>query len=176
MAGRRMACCLRGLRWLAAGIAMTTMIAGTAGCGAGTGDPDRDDAGACDRVPAEDGIPRAQSAASPTKLLVFVIENRSRDEMCDVLRATLALDNQPGFAMNYRAIGHPSLPNYLAIVGGDTFDVEDDAPPSKHRLRGPTVFEQALSAGKSAKVYGEGMVINCSPTNGGRKYAVRHNP
>jgi phosphatidylinositol-3-phosphatase len=176
VAGRRMTWCGQGPRQLVAWIALATLIAGAAACGAGTWNSDRGVADSCDRVPAQGGIPGAQSVTRPTKLLVFVIENRSRDEMCDMMRATLAPDNQPGFAMNYHAVGHPSLPNYLAIVAGDTFDVEDDAPPSEHRLRGPTVFEEALANGKSAKVYVEGMVVNCSRTNGGRKYAVRHNP
>lgn len=176
MAGRRMERRLQARRLLAGVIAVATVVAGTGACSGGVWNRDRGVADSCGRVPAETRSAVPERAVSPTKLLVFVIENRSRDQMCDVMRATLAPDHQPGFAMNYRAITHPSLPNYLAIVAGDTFGVEDDAPPAEHRLRGPTVFEQALSSGKSAKVYVEGMVTNCAPTNSGRKYAVRHNP
>lgn len=176
MAGRRMAWRGRGARQVATWIALATLVAGAAACGTGPWNDGRNVAGSCDTVPAEDVTPGARSVASPTKLLVFVIENRSRDEMCDVMRVAFGPDYQPGLAMNYRAIRHPSLPNYLAIVAGSTFGVGDDAPPSEHRLQGPTVFGRALSNGKSAKVYVEGMLTNCSPTNGGRRYAVRHNP
>lgn len=176
MAGGRVAIGLQGHRLLAAGIALATVVAVTGACGGTPWNPGRGVADSCDRAPAEDGLAGPQTAASPTKLLVVVIENHSRDEMCDLLRVTLAQDNRPGFAMNYRATRHPSLPNYLAIVAGSTFDVDDDAPPAEHPLRGPTVFAQALSAGKSAKVYAEGMATNCWPVNVGDKYAVRHNP
>lgn len=112
---------------------------------------------------------------SPTKLLVFVVENRSRDQMCEQLSATVGSDNPLGLATGYHAVAHPSLPNYLAIVAGTTFDVEDDRPPSELRLRGRTVFGQALSVGKSAKVYAEGIPRTCAAEDVDR-YAVRHNP
>jgi acid phosphatase len=79
------------------------------------------------------------------------------------------------YASNYVAVAHPSLPNYLALAAGTTFGVSDDAGPSAHRLAGPTVFDLALAAGKTARVYAEGMVSNCTAKSLAR-YAVKHNP
>jgi acid phosphatase len=89
-----------------------------------------------------------------------------------------------GYTTNYKAIGHPSLPNYLAFVAGSTLGVADDNPPSYHPLTGSTLFKQAIKAGKTTKTYAEnemnssGTPTNCvnqditSPTG----YEVHHNP
>ncbi len=113
--------------------------------------------------------------AKVTKLLVFVVENHSLDQMRTDMPYTAALGKQFAVATNYRAVTHPSLPNYLAMTGGSTFAVADDGPPSSHPINQPSVFGQALSLGRTAKEYAEGMPANCSPDNSGR-YAVKHNP
>lgn len=125
--------------------------------------------------------PSATSAERPpsapvTKLLVFVVENHSRDQMRKQMPATFALAKKYGFATRYRAITHPSLPNYLAIAGGSTFGVTDDSSPASHVLRGASVFGQAIAAGKTAQVYAEGMPRRCALEPGGHRYAVKHNP
>src|SRR5450759_2614287 len=58
-----------------------------------------------------------------TKVLVFVEENHSLNEMKAQMPYTFNLATRYGYASNYKAIGHPSLPNYLAIAGGSTFGV-----------------------------------------------------
>ena len=113
--------------------------------------------------------------AKVTKLLVFVVENHSLDEMRAAMPYTAALGRQFAVATAYRAVTHPSLPNYLAMTGGSTAGVTDDAPPSRHTSDQPSVFGQALSLGRTAKVYAEGMRSNCATENSGT-YAVRHNP
>jgi phosphatidylinositol-3-phosphatase len=111
-----------------------------------------------------------------TKLLVLVIENHSLDQMRQGMPFTFGLAERYGYATNYRALTHPSLPNYLAMTGGSTFGVRDDAPPASHVIHGQSVFGQALAAGKSAKLYAEGMPTRCATDNGGDRYAVKHNP
>ena len=111
-----------------------------------------------------------------TKLLVFVVENHSLRQMRSGMPYTARLARRYGYAVDYRAVTHPSLPNYLAIASGSTHGVRDDSPPASHRLRGRTVFGQALARGRTAKVYAEGMPSRCALTNGGNRYAVRHNP
>ncbi len=115
-------------------------------------------------------------AARVTKLLVVVMENHSLPQMRSAMPYTFAQAQRYGYATDYRAIRHPSLPNYLAMVSGGTRAVTDDHAPSVHRLSGPTVFAQAIRAGRSARVYAEGMPGNCSVHDGGNRYAVRHNP
>ena len=113
--------------------------------------------------------------APVTKLLVFVVENHSLDQMRAAMPYAAALGKKFAVATNYQAVTHPSLPNYLAMTGGSTFGVTDDDPPSSHTTDQPSVFGQALSSGKTAKVYAEGMPANCATENSGQ-YAVKHNP
>jgi hypothetical protein len=51
-----------------------------------------------------------------TKLLVVVEENHSLSQMHVGMPYTYSLAQRFGYATNYHAITHPSLPNYLAIV------------------------------------------------------------
>lgn len=85
------------------------------------------------------------------------------------------LANQYGQTTGYRAVTHPSLPNYLALAGGSTFGVIDDLPPSSHPIRQVSVFDAAIAAGGTAKTYAEAMPGPCAAEPVGR-YAVKHNP
>lgn len=119
---------------------------------------------------------RAAVPASVTKLLVFVVENHSFDQMRAEMPWTFSLAERYGYADHYTALAHPSLPNYLAMVGGDTFGIGDDLPPSAHPVPGQSVFGQALATGGTARLYAEGMPGTCSGEDGGERYGVRHNP
>ncbi|HST48288.1 DUF7594 domain-containing protein [Jatrophihabitans sp.] len=110
-----------------------------------------------------------------TKLLTVVVENHSLGQVQSGMPYTDELARRFGYASNYTAIRHPSLPNYLAMVGGDTFGVTDDLAPASHPLAGDSVFDQALAAGRTAGTYAEGMTTSCQLTSSGR-YAVKHNP
>lgn len=120
--------------------------------------------------------PTQAARPSVTKLVVFIVENHSLDQMRQGMPYTFALARQYAYATNYRAVTHPSLPNYLAIIGGSTFGIHDDAPPASHVIHGQSVFGQAIAAGRSAKLYAEGMPTPCATENGGDNYAVKHNP
>ncbi len=110
-----------------------------------------------------------------TKLLVFVVENHSMEQMQQDMPWVARLARRYGYTTGYHGVTHPSLPNYLAIAGGDTFGVTDDADPSAHPIRRPTVFGRAVRAGRTATTYAEGMTSRCQTTSAGR-YAVKHNP
>lgn len=79
---------------------------------------------------------RAHAAvtAPVTKVLVFMEENHSLNEMASMMPYTFSLAKQYGYATNYHAITHPSLPNYLAIAGGSTFGISDDASPNPDEI------------------------------------------
>jgi hypothetical protein len=123
------------------------------------------------------GVRAAPAAPRPavTKVLTIVEENHSLAQMRAKMPYLFGLAKRYAYASNWRAITHPSLPNYLAMVGGSTFGVHDDKNPRTHRISGPTVFDQAIRRGKTAKTYAEGMPSRCYPNSSGR-YAVRHNP
>jgi phosphatidylinositol-3-phosphatase len=109
------------------------------------------------------------------KLVTFIVENHSFNEMRAEMPWVAELADRYGYATNYAALTHPSLPNYLAIAGGESFGVTDDEPPSVHRLPGSSVFGQTLDVGGTARLYAEGMNGNCELVPDGA-YAVKHNP
>ncbi len=114
--------------------------------------------------------------AKVTKVLVFVVENHSLDQMSHDMPYTFGLAQKYAYATAFTALTHPSLPNYLALAGGDMFGVTNDDPPLSHTVSGQSVFGQALALGKSARLYAEGMPGTCALENGGDRYAVKHNP
>lgn len=86
------------------------------------------------------------------------------------------LARQYGYASDWSDIGHPSLPNYLAIFGGSAFNEPDDCAPGPGcTYPGPTVFGQALALGHTAKSYEESMPQPCALSSDGQ-YDVNHNP
>lgn len=120
----------------------------------------------------------AGGAATPTavtKALTIVEENHGEQAALARMPYLASLSATYGHTTDYHALAHPSLPNYLALAGGSTFGVTDDAPPAVHPLSGRSVFGQAIAAGRTAKAYVESMPSPCAQVDSGR-YAVRHNP
>lgn len=111
-----------------------------------------------------------------TKVLVLIEENHSLAQMRSGMPYTFGLARQFGYATNYSAIQHPSLPNYIAIAGGQTYGITNDHKPSDNPVSGTSVFGQAVASGKTAAAFVDGMPTTCSTTDGGSGYAVRHNP
>jgi phosphatidylinositol-3-phosphatase len=123
--------------------------------------------------------PSAVTTWPVTKVLTIIEENHSYGQMKAGMPYLFGLSKKYGYARNWTAITHPSLPNYLALTGGSRFGVTSDSPPSVSARKVGThksVFDQAINAGKTAKIYAEGMPRNCSLVNGGTRYAVKHNP
>jgi acid phosphatase len=104
-------------------------------------------------------------------------ENHSFAEARAGMPYLTSLANRYSYARRFHAVAHPSLPNYIAIAGGDTFGVRTDTEriPSPHIGHHHSVFGRALAAGKTAKVYAESMRGHCSAALGGG-YAPKHNP
>jgi phosphatidylinositol-3-phosphatase len=112
-----------------------------------------------------------------TKVLVVVEENHSLAQMRSGMPYLASLAERFAYADHYTATTHPSLPNYLAIAGGDTFGVDDDEAPKAHVVHGPSVFSQATDAGLTAKTWVESMSDSCRLTpDKSNDYAVKHNP
>lgn len=77
-----------------------------------------------------------------------------------------------GLATDYRAITHPSLPNYIALTSGSTQGISDDGPPSSHQLAVASIF--SLLGGGWASL-DEAMPSPCDLSSTG-EYATKHNP
>ncbi|HEX6449151.1 MAG TPA: alkaline phosphatase family protein [Trebonia sp.] len=165
-----------------------------AGCllaaGCGTSPAASPSAGAARSAPATDA---PSAGATPTggggtahpasglgslrKIVVIMEENHSLQQAFPSGMPYLwSLARQYGYATDWTDIGHPSLPNYLAIFAGSAFnDPQDCAPESGCTYPGPTVFGQALALGETAKGYEESMPQPCATGYAG-DYDVNHNP
>lgn len=123
-----------------------------------------------------------QALQPVSKVLVVMEENHSYQQMRSAMPYLARLSDEYGYATQWRSITHPSEPNYLAVTGGSTFDIKDDAPPSAHYSdigSARSVFDQALAAGRTAGTYAEAMPRPCYSQDypaTAPLYAVRHNP
>ena len=109
-----------------------------AGCGAGAGGP-----AAPSSAPAAPTVssPAAPTVSSPatqapaaaggvSKILVIMEENHGTAEVFPSGMPYLwHLARRYGYASDWSAITHPSLPNYLAIVSGSAFNDPPDCGP-----------------------------------------------
>lgn len=117
----------------------------------------------------------ASAVAPTTKILTIIVENHSLAQMQVGMPYLYGLAKTYGYATDYRAVTHPSLPNYLAIAFGTTAGVTDDNYPSAHPISGDSVFSLANAAGTGGRLYAESMPSNCLKVNA-YPYAVKHNP
>lgn len=90
---------------------------------------------------------------SPRHLFLIVMENKSPQQaLAGVYTGHLAATE--GVANNYRAITHPSVPNYLALTSGSTWGIQDD---SYHKLPTEDLGTQLTAAGVTWRAYMEGL-------------------
>ena len=140
-------------------------------------------------APPEASPPIASAAVKvarhASKVLVVIEENHSLREMSAGMPYLSQLSRKYGYATRWHAVRHPSEPNYLAIAGGSTFGVANDAAPAANQSKvgsARSVFGQALARHKSARTYAESMAGTCDLQDGPGTvsepgaYAVRHNP
>jgi phosphatidylinositol-3-phosphatase len=72
------------------------------------------------------------------------------------------------------AVAHPSLPNYLALIGGDTFGVTFDC--TKCIFDAVTLPDLIEAGGRTWKSYQEDMPSPCFAGAEAGNYAMKHNP
>lgn len=108
--------------------------------------------------------------------MVIVLENRELNEVIDASDARYfnQLASQGALAVNYHAISHPSLPNYLAMIGGSTFGIDEDCADCT--VPGPNLATQLSAAGESWGAYMGAMPRACFKGAGAGEYAKKHNP
>lgn len=118
--------------------------------------------------------PTASPSPTPRpapRVFVIVMENTGLDR---ALRSASigALAKRYALFTNYHAVSRPSLPNYLAMTSGSTWDIADDA---YHALPTTGLGAQLTAAGVTWRAYMEGMTAaGCmrSPY----PYALKHDP
>ncbi len=79
-----------------------------------------------------------------------------------------------GYASHYDAVAHPSEPNYVAIVGGDTFGIRNDGPFTKNAVDAPNLATQLDTAHLTWKGYYEDIPAPGSLVTYKGLYASKH--
>src|ERR1700758_2043406 len=100
-----------------------------------------------DRVPS--GIPRLDH------VFVIMMENHGYQQVInnpnEPFLNSLITKRKVNLATNYFAVGHPSLTNYLEIVGGSNFGVRSDNAPDWHNLTcSPNIVTGVVNADDGA--------------------------
>ncbi|HEV7213646.1 MAG TPA: alkaline phosphatase family protein, partial [Chloroflexota bacterium] len=113
-----------------------------------------------------------------THVFLIVLENAGFDQVTqgNAMPYLNQLGKTYSIATHYYAVTHPSLPNYLALLGGSTFGIQSDCTTCS--VSGPNLVDQLEKDNKSWTAYIEGMPAACSPVPLwpiGR-YAKKHNP
>jgi acid phosphatase len=127
-------------------------------------------------VVAVKGTARAADLPRPDHVVVVVMENHSYSSVIGSTSAPYinALAAQGASFTNYRAISHPSEPNYLALFSGSTQGVGDDSCP--HTFSAANLGSQLIDAGLTFAGYSESMPSGGYTGCEDGDYVRRHNP
>ncbi|MDA4134325.1 MAG: alkaline phosphatase family protein [Thaumarchaeota archaeon] len=112
-------------------------------------------------------------------VIILVMENEGYGSVIGSASAPYQnqLASKYALAANYFAVSHPSLPNYLALVAGDTFGVASDCLPAQCALTEPTIVSLLDGKGLTWREYAESMPANCSQTDSqDGLYVAKHDP
>ena len=109
-------------------------------------------------------------------IVVIVDENK---DLASVVGRSYAptltsLAHTYGYATHYDAVAHPSEPNYVALVGGDTFGIHDDGGPLENTVGGPSLASQLDAAHLTWRGYYQGLPEPGSLTPYAGYYAFKH--
>jgi phosphatidylinositol-3-phosphatase len=118
----------------------------------------------------------AVAPLSFSHVVVVVMENKEYGQVIGNPQAPYinALAARYGLATNYHAMAHPSLPNYLALIGGSTFGITSDCTDCA--IDGTNLVDQLETAGISWKAYMEGLPSPCFLGPSAGDYAKKHDP
>ena len=110
-------------------------------------------------------------------IFIIVMENKDEAEIIGNTAQAPYLNqlaSQYGVAANYTAVARPSLPNYLALTGGDTFGVTSDCTDCF--VDAPNlVADRVVPSGRTWKAYLESMPSACF-LGDSYLYVQKHNP
>jgi hypothetical protein len=169
LAGRRRSlkqvCFPQGVRLPLAALSVGLAAAAIAACDAAKPGPTL-------ALPPPSSLPRSTSS----HVVVIVMENKSYSQVMksDSSKYVRSLAKRYAAPSKMYAIRHPSLPNYLALIGGDTFGITSDC--TSCRVGATSLVDQLEGAHLSWKAYMEGMPRTCFKGGEHGSYAKKHNP
>jgi len=111
-----------------------------------------------------------------SRVVVVVEENHSIGQIIGSPQAPFLnhLAAKGTLLTSYFAITHPSLPNYIAMVSGDTQGITSDCGGCN--VDAPNLADQLEAAGISWKAYMEDLPAACSDAHRADAYAKKHDP
>jgi hypothetical protein len=122
------------------------------------------------------GVPTNTGGALPNFSHVFVIvfENQEYGDVIGNASAPYfnTLAKSYGLGTNYDGIMHPSLPNYMALTGGNTVFTNDCQGCTTSAA---SIADQVEGSGRTWRGYMETMPAPCTTTDSA-EYAQKHNP
>jgi phospholipase C len=109
-------------------------------------------------------------------VLIVVLENHEYDEVFGnpEARFLTRLAHREAWATRYYAVSHPSLPNYLALLGGSTFGISSNCTTCS--AHGSNLALQLSRAGIGWRAYMGGMPRPCFRGTEAGRYVKRHDP
>ena len=133
-------------------------------------------------MPEAGGAPALESSPTPRPLvpnfrhiIVVVFENKEFGTVIGNpdMPVFNRLAGENTLLSQHYAPTHPSLPNYLALIGGDTFDIHSDCEDCF--VDAPSLPDLIEASGRTWKTYQEDMPRPCFVGSRG-DYAMKHNP
>src|SRR5437870_2201203 len=124
-------------------------------------------------------VPSGGAATKPprfSRVVVVVMENKDYGAVIGSRDApyVTGLARRYALATGYFGVAHPSLPNYLALLGGSTFGITSDCTGC--RVSAPNLVDELERRGISWRAYMEGMPSACFTGGSAGRYAKKHNP
>src|SRR6266568_1656672 len=109
-------------------------------------------------------------------IFLIVMENRGYQEIIGRPEAPYVNGLAGRYASSeaYFAVAHPSLPNYLALLGGDIFGIISDCTDCL--VDAPNLADELESQGRTWKSYQEDLPFPCYGGDAFGGYVAKHNP
>jgi phosphatidylinositol-3-phosphatase len=147
------------------GVLLLLLAAAVAGCGNGS-------VGAT--IPKV--APSSVRVPNFTHVVVVVFENHEASSIAGNPDAPTfnALARRYAMLTNYDAIGHPSLPNYLALVSGSAQGIRSDCTDCV--VNGRSLADTLPAAGRTWKTYAEDIPYAGFTGGSSGRYAKKHDP
>src|SRR5205823_974178 len=110
------------------------------------------------------------------RVAVVVMENREYSDLIGSGAAPYVnkLATRYALATQFYAVSHPSLPNYLALLGGSTFGITSDCTSCS--VNSENLVDQLSRRGISWRAYMEGLPSPCYEGDYSGEYAKKHDP
>ena len=128
------------------------------------------------KADTQNAVPPAAAVPRFSHVMVIVIENKEFTQV-------IGNPGMPNFNLwagryalltRYYGVTHPSLPNYLALIGGDFFGIQNDCTDCA--VNAPSLPDLLEAGGRSWRAYLEGLPSAGFTGASSGRYRKKHNP